>query len=283
MNAQVLPTAPRNRIACVAPTFLSTFQAHMSEYLKMEKNPIHELAMESITDEVDVQTRFLLRILSRKPLPLALITISVRPANEIITAYKNAGIPVVLIDEEAVGAAMVAADNFVGGHIAGNYLAKKGLKRLAVVSGRTGVSGGYNAKQRVEGFRSALVQNGLKIADGGRIEIEHYSEQEGEDLVPFLAKNGFDGVFVAAGDSCARGMVRGARRNGLSVPENLALVGYDGLMAAEVCYVPLTTVKQPLREMAAAAIRMAVTDRMETLKNPKRMVYKPELVVRRSA
>jgi LacI family transcriptional regulator len=256
----------------------------MAALLNEEKNPEHVLTMDSITDEVDVQTRFLMRILARKPAPLALITVSVRPTPEMIRAFREAQIPVVLIDEEAPGAATVAADNFVGGYLAGSHLAKLGRKSVAIISGRTDVAGGYNAKQRVEGFRSALVKQGLHIPDGGKFEVEHYTDKEGEDLSVILASSKkFDGVFVAAGDSCARGILRGVRRAGVNVPDQMALVGYDGMLAAEVCAVPLTTVKQPLQQMAAAAIRLAIADRMETLTHPKKMVYKPELIVRRSA
>jgi LacI family transcriptional regulator len=67
------------------------------------------------------------------------------------------------------------------------------------------------------------------------------------------------------------------------VPEDVAIVGFDDLLIARLSTPALTTIRQPLKEMAEAAYNMAVVQRDEILRKPQRMMFKPELVVRQSA
>jgi len=67
------------------------------------------------------------------------------------------------------------------------------------------------------------------------------------------------------------------------IPENISIVGFDDLPIARLLTPTLTTIKQPLMEMAEAAFKMAVTERDEILRNPKKIIFNPELVIRKSA
>jgi len=97
-----------------------------------------------------------------------------------------------------------------------------------------------------------------------------------------LDKN-LDAVFCAAGDNCALGLLTVAKERGMQIPKDIAIMGFDDVLAARVSTPPLTTVKQPIEKMAEAAYKMAVVHRDEILQKPQKVIFEPELVVRQSA
>jgi len=79
------------------------------------------------------------------------------------------------------------------------------------------------------------------------------------------------------------GALRALRRAGRRVPDDVAVVGFDDIASASYIHPPLTTIRQPLADMAAAAFEMATTRGQEVLARPARASFAPELVVRQSA
>lgn len=273
--------SPTSRVVVAAPTFLSTFHTAIQEHLRRWLRP-DELMLQSVTDDPEAQTRSLSLALLRSR-PRALIAISVRPAAQLISDYAAAAVPVVLVDEDAPGVSSVAIDNFVGGRLVGEYLASKGKRRIAAVSGPRNVKGSFSSDQRMKGFTSGLATGGLTIAQGGVIEAPRFSRDDGLAAAAKLVALGADAVFCAAGDICATGLLLGFRQHQARVPQDVSVVGYDDLMMAQIARPALTTVKQPLEKMAEAAYRMAVVEASRTLRSCEKVTFPPELVVRQSA
>jgi LacI family transcriptional regulator len=111
----------------------------------------------------------------------------------------------------------------------------------------------------------------------------HYSREDGIEVMPKLLTMGVDAIFCAAGDNCAQGLLTEARDRGTRVPFDVAIVGFDDLPIARLLTPTLTTIKQPLEEMAEAAYNMIVTHRDAILRNPQKAIFNPELVIRQSA
>jgi DNA-binding LacI/PurR family transcriptional regulator len=269
------------KVVVVAPNFGSALQIEMFEHLKKWLKP-EEITRRSVTDDPVIQKERLKQSLLQTN-PTALIAISVRPDSDVIAAFTAANVPIVLIDEEAVGVSTITTDNRLGGHIAGEYLITKARKKIAIVSGKTQVRGGYNAEQRIKGFQQALSAGKLSIMPECLIEVIHYSREEGISVMPKLLHIGVDAIFCAAGDNCAIGLLIVARERGVRIPQDIAIIGFDDLLIAQLSTPKLTTIRQPLKEMAEAAYKLAVGHRDEILHKPQRMMFKPELVVRQSA
>jgi len=268
------------KVVVAAPNFGSALQVAISEHLKKWLKP-EESARRSVTDDAGMQKERLKQALIQTH-PTALIAISIRPDSATIAAYTAANVPIVLIDEETAGVSTITTDNRLGGQIAGEHLIAKGRKKIAIVSGKTQVQGGYNAEQRIKGFQQALSAGKLSLLPDYMIEVIHYSREEGISVMPKLLHAGVDAIFCAAGDNCALGLLTVARDQGVRIPEDIAIVGFDDLLIAQLSTPKLTTIKQPLIEMAEAAYKMAVIHRDEILRKPQRIVFKPELVVRQS-
>ena len=275
---------PEIQIVVAAANFAHTFPARMLTYIQAALKPGQSIIQCSTSGLVDSEKDRLEKILIKSG-PAALIGICVKPDIATVKKYVNAGSPVVLIDEEIAGASTVTTDNHAGGYMAGDYLAKTGRKKIAVVAGRMHVDGGYNAMTRVAGMVKALEDNSLSLPEGGLIEVVSYSYNDGvEAMAKFIdEKRGIDAVFCAAGDMCALGMLKTARERGIKIPEDIAIIGYDDLDTARTSKPALTTIKQPLENMAIAALNMAINERTELLIKPKKVIFNPELIKRASA
>jgi LacI family transcriptional regulator len=226
----------------------------------------------------------LLALLETAPRPTALIGISIRPDPGTLAAYRAAGVPVVLVDEEAEGASTVASDNFAGGLLAARHLLQTGRRALGVVSGLMHLEGGYNALQRVNGFRRGLAEGGLTLPPEHVIEVMNYSRKDGVDAMARLLDDHrpLDGVFCAAGDVCATGMLATAAVRNVRVPGQLALLGYDDNPVSAASDPPLSTIRQPLERIAREAYQLAAIEPAATLHQPRKVVLEPELVARAS-
>jgi LacI family transcriptional regulator len=109
-----------------------------------------------------------------------------------------------------------------------------------------------------------------------------YSREDGVEVMPKLLAMGVDAIFCAAGDNCAQGLLSVAKERGIRIPEDVAIIGFDDLPIARLSTPALTTIRQPLKEMAEAAYTLAVIERDEILRKPKNIIFNPELVVRKS-
>lgn len=269
------------RVIVAVPNLRSEMHGKLSEHLKQLLNP-GEVVLLSVGDETDEQKKHLEQALEQDN-PSALIAVSIRPESSTISAYTSSEVPIVLIDEDMPGVSVITTDNYRGGYIAGEYLADKGKQKLAVVAGRMKVRGGYNAEQRVRGFQQALKDKGLSLPQELIIEVVHYSRDDGLEVMPQLLRMDVDAVFSAAGDFCAVGLLAALRQERVRVPEDVAIVGFDDFRIAQMSFPPLTTVRQPLEEIAQTAYDMAVVNKADILSRPQRTMFDPELIVRRSA
>jgi LacI family transcriptional regulator len=269
------------RVLIAVPNLRSEMHGKLSEHFKKLLQP-NELILLSVGDDSGEQNERLTRALEKDD-PSAMIAVSIRPETATTSAYASKAVPIILIDEEMPGVSVVTTDNYRGGHLAGEYLADQGRKKIAIVSGRMKVRGGYNAEQRVKGCEQALREKGLSVSPGCIVEVAHYSRDDGLEVMPRLLGLGVDAVFSAAGDYCATGLLSVLREQQVAVPEEVAIVGFDDFRIAQMSFPPLTTIRQPLEKIAEAAYEMAVVHRADVLSEPQRTLFDPELVIRKSA
>jgi DNA-binding LacI/PurR family transcriptional regulator len=168
----------------------------------------------------------------------------------------------------------VDVNQSAGGALAARHLAGLGRTRLATIAGPQHTSAGQD---RLAGFREAL---------GSRVEwVEGDFTREGGEagMTALLSRcPDVDGVF-AASDLMAQGALAVLRAAGRRVPEDVAVVGFDDSSAALACEPPLTTVRQPVEDMAAEMARLLLRQ-IEHPDTPRtKVVFEPTLVHRRSA
>lgn len=172
----------------------------------------------------------------------------------------------------------VTGDNFNGGRLAGEHLAKIGRRKIGFLGGPQGE---LEVQKRYEGFASALQQAGLEV-DPGLVSFGEFSNASGAEQMEKLLKQGrsVDAVF-ANSDLMAAAAVNVIREAGLRVPEDIAVIGYDDLSIASFNSPPLTTIRQniPLagKLLAQNLIQNIETGMVTNVSIP------AELIVRKSA
>ncbi|MGW5000859.1 LacI family DNA-binding transcriptional regulator [Streptomyces hydrogenans] len=193
-----------------------------------------------------------------------------------VMEMRRRGMPVVLIDDHGhrhPDLPSVATTNRAGGASAAARLLSAGRRKPLVITGppRFGC-----VRERLDGFESVLPAS--LVLDG------EFTEETGRQAVERVLAKGldFDAVF-AHNDLIAAGALRALRAAGRSVPDDVAVVGFDDLPMARHTEPALTTVRQPMREMGRAAARSLLAALGGTAPLDEQLVIPTELVVRDSA
>jgi DNA-binding LacI/PurR family transcriptional regulator len=151
--------------------------------------------------------------------------------------------------------AFVGATNWSGGRSATRHLAGLGHRRIAMIAGPDRI---LFCRARFDGYRSALEAAGLP-ADPALVVRAELSQEGGHAAArELLSRPGRPTAVFACNDLQALGVYQAARRAGLRIPEDLSVVGFDDLPLTALTDPPLTTVHQPLAEMAVAATEIAL-------------------------
>ncbi|MFG2356393.1 LacI family DNA-binding transcriptional regulator [Streptomyces sp. NPDC048521] len=165
-----------------------------------------------------------------------------------------------------------------GGRLAAEHLLAQGRRKPATISGPLAVAA---SQERLAGFRDTLARHGhpyVPVAEGG------FTLDSGvAAMTDLLAEHpDLDGVF-AANDLMAQGACQVLRERGRRVPQDVAVVGFDDSTVAVTCRPRLTTVRQPVEDMAAEMARLLDEHIHGARTEPTSIVFDPELVVRESA
>ncbi|MFE2138789.1 LacI family DNA-binding transcriptional regulator, partial [Streptomyces sp. NPDC059466] len=192
----------------------------------------------------------------------------------------DAGVPAVLFARPSrpVPLSYVDLAHRDGARQAAEHLLKRGCRRIVTVTGplRVGAS-----QDRLAGFRDTMARSGhpyVPVAEGGFTLDSGMAAMSG-----LLAEHpDLDGVF-AANDLMAQGACQVLREQGRRVPDDVAVVGFDDSSVAATCRPALTTVRQPVEEMASTMAGL-LDEHIQGLRtDPTSVIFDPELVVRESA
>jgi LacI family xylobiose transport system transcriptional regulator len=195
---------------------------------------------------------------------------------------RSRGIPFVIVDpagDPAPDVPSVGSANWSGGLMATRHLIELGHRRIAAITGPEDM---MCSLARVDGYRSAMNAAGLPI-DPEWIRFGDFRPGAGERHArDLLGRPGAPTAIFAGSDLQALGVIAAATSAGLSVPDDLSVVGYDDIALSRWMSPQLTTVHQPLRRMGEEATRLALRladgDSVDTL----RMDLATHLVVRGS-
>jgi LacI family transcriptional regulator len=151
------------------------------------------------------------------------------------------------------GPATVDSNNRKGARIATDHLIGLGHRRIAHISGRHDLE---SSRQRELGYRDALKAAGIAF-DPELVRGGAYRQLDArEATLELLALPERPTAVFAANDLSALGVLQAAAEQGLRVPRDLSVIGYDDVPESASATPPLTTIAQPLKQMGAEALRM---------------------------
>jgi LacI family xylobiose transport system transcriptional regulator len=196
-------------------------------------------------------------LLSRQP--YGVIAVHLGLSSEQHGLLATGGIPLVALDptgEPEHPVPSVGATNWSGGIAAARHLLDLGHRRIAVIAGP---AERLCARARLGGVRAAMEDQGAPL-DERLVRIgQWFAFEDGLNHARELLRQPDPPTAVVCGnDLQALGVYEAARQAGLRIPEDLSVVGFDDIPAVRWCGPPLTTVRQPMVEMGAAAAELVL-------------------------
>lgn len=219
-------------------------------------------------------------VLRRRPVGVVLVFSDL--AEEAKARLRSRAIPFVVVDpagDPAPDVPSVGSANWAGGLAATRHLLELGHTRIAAITGREDMMCSY---ARLDGFRSAMGAAGVAV-DESLVRFGNFQVDGGREIAhELLARPDRPTAIFAGSDLQALGVIEAARTLGLRVPADLSIVGYDDLQLAQWSSPALTTVHQPLLQMAEEAARLVVRLAAAPQAASPRMDLATHLVVRES-
>lgn len=196
------------------------------------------------------------QVAARRPHGVVLVLSGLDESQRALLTSRS--IPFVVMDpagDPGADVPSIGATNWQGGLAATRHLVELGHRRIGAISGPPQM---MCSRARIDGYRAALETAGLPV-DHELIRTGDFHHETGYRLGRELLDRPDRPTAVFAGnDLQALGFYEAARELGLRVPEDVSVVGFDDLPVARWVGPPLTTVRQPLTEMAEAAARLVL-------------------------
>jgi DNA-binding LacI/PurR family transcriptional regulator len=190
-------------------------------------------------------------------------------------------IPVVSLERkiDSYGIDSVVVNNYHGGSVAAKHLLDCGCKKLVHI---TGPLTSCIVQDRLNGYKDELKKAGLDISEA-RIAEGDYSPLSGYHAMKqqLLGSIDIDGVF-ASNDQMAIGAIKAIRENGLIIPEDIKVVGFDNTFVASIVEPSLTTVNVPKYKLGDAAVETLIKRMEQNPADPNIVELPINLIVRQS-
>jgi LacI family transcriptional regulator len=205
--------------------------------------------------------------------------------SQAIDALRSRGTPVVLLDRRAPrpDQCSVAVDDILGGRLAAEHLLDRGHSRIAFIGGpsrlpqvQERLTGAWSAVREVTGSEDVLTvfsPAALTVAGGREAAAQLVGMPAGRR--PTAA--------ICANDLLALGVLQEMVRQGVRVPHDFAIVGYDDIDFAAAAAVPLTSVRKPRYELGRRAAELLLDEASGPDHEHQQVVYEPVLVARESS
>ncbi|WP_342114223.1 LacI family DNA-binding transcriptional regulator [Pseudoduganella sp. OTU4001] len=199
---------------------------------------------------------------------------------EVLATLQQVGKPIVLVDMHWRGFTSVNPDNFRGGYLATQHLLRTSRKRIAMLSGSLAH---YSIQQRNRGFRQALFD--AKVHADPNLEVIVPTMGDGDEGVIEAMRSLLslpkppDAVFCY-NDSTALAAMKYCLGEGMKIPHDIAIVGFDDIAAAAAAIPPLSTIHVDKEELGRAGIELLLHKTDET---PPHITVPVEMIVRESS
>jgi LacI family transcriptional regulator len=211
-----------------------------------------------------------------------MVCISISARAEHIWPVLRRGTPVVWLERVVPGIELdaVFVNNFKGAYDATHHLIELGHRQIGCIMG---MIDSQLSDERVAGYRQALVDGGLPF-DPGLLQRGDYMPPSGRaGAQALLARPDPPTAIFAFNDLMAMGALQTIHRLGLRVPDDVAVIGFDGVALAEHTSPPLSTIEQPIPEMGKRVVALLL-DRIngDAPRQGRTVIVEPRLITRAS-
>jgi len=206
-----------------------------------------------------------------------------RYVEEIQNGYNS--LPMVVINDYALdlNANIVYTDAREGAQLAMRHLLNRGYRRLGMLQAPTDDS--LDAQEREKVFRETLEKEGIELDPEHFRQCEYFFEEDGyiKTMEMIQMAKRLPRALVCFNDDLAIGAIRAFREEKILVPQEVAVVGFDGIERGKYINPPLTTVRQPLEQMGRQMVQTLIGLIRGELTPPVQVRFDQQLVIRQSA
>jgi len=201
------------------------------------------------------------------------------PSQDALNRYPS--LPIVMMDWSPFdGANDIIQDNaLIGGKMATEFLISQGYTRIACITGPLDKT---TAQQRLAGFRQAMHEANLEIMPGYEVSGDFEFAGGLSAMQQLLALAVPPHAVFASNDAMAVGVYQAVYQQGLRIPTDVAVMGYDDIQLAQYMTPPLTTIHQPKDELGELAIDTLLHRLQEPDTEAQVLSLTPELIIRGS-
>jgi len=283
MTARGLATGHSFIVGLIVPDLLNPFFTELAKSLGGAlRSQSYGLILASSEDDPEIEKSEIRMMLARGV--DALLIASCQEKLEGFMTVHNQGTPFVLLDRPFphLRANFVGTDDYSGGKLATEHLIQLGRKRLAYI-GSPDLS---PAADRFRGFRFALRDYDIELREDlilSRPDEEVPADNAGYEMMRTLLKRKSkpNGVFCH-NDVVAIGAMKATLDAGLSIPRDVAFVGFDNVKYSKYLQIPLTSVDQSTQHLGETAALLALDLIAKKVDKPRTILLAPTLVVRES-
>jgi LacI family transcriptional regulator len=257
--ARGLATRKSNSIGVIVPNLASSFVVRILQGIKSTNRDVdYTVTLFDTVGQKENESQLFQRMARERRIDGAIL-IGTTVSEEEMKIFRDESVPCIVVARRCDILDSVFVNNAQGAQDATEFLIGKGHKQIACVICR---KQNLPTEERLDGYKQALAKHAIGFSDGLVFEVDDDSMEAGVHVFDRIRASGATAAFVPAGDMAAIGIIREAKNKGITVPGQLAVVGFDDIPAAEVVEPTLTTVRQPKLEMGDYAINMIV-DKLE--------------------
>lgn len=242
--------------------------AHQSGYMVVFFNSDYDMKRELFYLQAAQQFNF-----------SGLILMSVLDNRALVPVLQDKDTPIVLLNRyiRSLETDVVLVDNVQGGFLATKHLIELGHSKIAHLSGPALSTAGQG---RLEGYKKALREFDLEIRERDIVEGDLQMESGRAFARKWMNQSDRPTAVFVANDIMALGLIDEFERNGVRVPDDVSVVGYDDLSYVGVKQIDLTTIRQPTYQMGTTAMKYLIERIRGKATFIQKMTYMPELVIR---
>ena len=283
-SARGLARKKTNTIGVIVPFFTGYFFVELLRGIQQAVSEYqYDLILYSV-DEINKKDTFLGKTLEQRKVDGVLL-ISLEISDTDAQKFLQSQLPIVLVDSYHPKLDSITVENRQGAYVATQHLIRLGHKKIGMIDGHLKSS---PARVRLEGYKGALEDYHIEFNEEYLIVSDFisgedgFNQEAGYEAMSRLLNSDNDyptGLFISS-DIQAVGAMKAVREKGLSIPDDIAIVGFDDIELAQ--YVGLTTMRQPMFEMGKLAVDRLFNRISGERTNGFKTTFRTDLVIRES-
>jgi len=276
LSAASLRRGKTMTVGVVVPRLTDTVMAMLYESLAHACQRVGQFAVVATTDDQAKADRVAVEALLQRRVD-GLVLSTARTGDDFTQELADRDIPYVLALRTDGHSLSSVGDDKLGGYLATRHLLDLGHRRIGLIAGPGYAS---SARGRVEGYRDAMAEAGAVVAPDLVIESTFGIESGAEAAERLMNLDPRPTAIFAVNDNTAIGALSTLQQRGLSVPDDVSLVGYNDIPIVSRLPIPLTSVRVPFDHIATAALDLLATNPATSADRIR--VAAPTLIPRRS-